>query len=101
MIVYLANKTQFRADTHKGRSQADPFVIATAVCLGADAVVVTGEKRRGNLAIPKIPDVCDAIRPDHEGSMGGRFDSVHGLSMDIGGRIPPLLGDGAPLGRRN
>ena len=48
-------------DTHKGRSQADPFVIATAVCLGPDAVVVTGEKRRGNLAIPKIPDVCDAM----------------------------------------
>lgn len=48
-------------DTHKGRSQADPFVIATAVCMGSDAVVVTGEKRRGNLTIPKIPDVCDAM----------------------------------------
>ncbi len=46
-------------DTHRGRSQADPFVIATAVKLGA--VVVTGEKRRGNLTIPKIPDVCEAM----------------------------------------
>lgn len=45
-------------DTHRNRSQADPFVIATAEIL--QAVVVTGEKPRGNLDIPKIPDVCDA-----------------------------------------
>jgi len=46
-------------DTHKNRSQADPFVIATAVKL--NAVVVTGEKPRGNLHIPKIPDVCESM----------------------------------------
>jgi len=45
-------------DTHRSRSQADPFVIATAEHLGA--VVVTGEKPRGKLDIPKIPDVCEA-----------------------------------------
>jgi hypothetical protein len=45
-------------DTHRNRSQADPFVIATAEIL--QAVVVTGEKPRGNLDVPKIPDVCDA-----------------------------------------
>lgn len=45
-------------DTHRNRSQADPFVIATAEVLGA--VVVTGEKPRGKLDTPKIPDVCDA-----------------------------------------
>lgn len=44
-------------DTLKGRSQADPFVIATAEHL--NAVVVTGERRTGNLNKPKIPDVCD------------------------------------------
>jgi hypothetical protein len=44
-------------DTHRQRSQADPFVIATAESLGA--VVVTGEKPRGKLDIPKIPDVCE------------------------------------------
>jgi len=31
-------------------------------------------------------------RLDHEEAMGKRFASVHGLSMGIGGRIPPLLG---------
>ncbi len=45
-------------DTHRNRSQADPFVIATAEALAA--VVVTGEKPRGKLDIPKIPDVCQA-----------------------------------------
>lgn len=45
-------------DTHRNRSQADPFVIATAEHL--KAVVVTGEKPRGKLDIPKIPDVCEA-----------------------------------------
>ena len=44
-------------DTLKNRSQADPFVIATAEHLGAK--VVTGEGRTGNLNKPKIPDVCD------------------------------------------
>lgn len=46
-------------DTHRNRSQADPFVIATAERLGRDAVVVTGEKPRGKLDTPKIPDVCE------------------------------------------
>lgn len=46
-------------DTHRNRSQADPFVIATAERLGKEAVVVTGEKPRGKLDTPKIPDVCD------------------------------------------
>lgn len=45
-------------DTLKNRSQADPFVIATAERL--QAAVVTGEKPRGRLDIPKIPDVCGA-----------------------------------------
>lgn len=45
-------------DTHRNRSQADPFVIATAEIL--QGVVVTGEKPRGNLEVPKIPDVCEA-----------------------------------------
>ena len=46
-------------DTHRNRSQADPFVIATAERLGQGAVVVTGEKPRGKLDTPKIPDVCE------------------------------------------
>ena len=45
-------------DTHRNRSQADPFVIATAERLGSSAVV-TGEKPRGKLDTPKIPDVCE------------------------------------------
>lgn len=47
-------------DTHRQRSQADPFVIATAEQLGSETVVVTGEKPRGKLDVPKIPDVCTA-----------------------------------------
>ena len=45
-------------DTLRGRSQADPFVIATAI--ETNAVVVTGEIRTGNLNKPRIPDVCNA-----------------------------------------
>lgn len=44
-------------DTHRNRSQADPFVIATAEYLAA--VVVTGESPRGKLDKPKIPDICE------------------------------------------
>jgi tRNA A37 methylthiotransferase MiaB len=47
-------------DTKRNRSQADPFVIATALCLGSSVVVVSGEKPRGNLDSPSIPDVCAA-----------------------------------------
>lgn len=43
-------------DTHKNRSQADPFVIATAEC--HNATVVTGETPRRNMDKPRIPDVC-------------------------------------------
>jgi hypothetical protein len=39
-------------DTLRGRSQADPFVIATAI--QTNSVVVTGENRTGNLSKPKI-----------------------------------------------
>lgn len=45
-------------DTIKGRSQADPFVIASAAVLGA--TVVTGENFTNNMEKPKIPDVCRA-----------------------------------------
>ena len=42
-----------------GRSGADPFVIALARV--HSGVVVTEETPSGNLAKPKIPDVCDAM----------------------------------------
>jgi len=45
-------------DTRKGRSGADPVVIALAKCRGA--IVVTGELSRGTVDKPKIPDVCEA-----------------------------------------
>lgn len=45
-------------DTLKGRSQADPFVIATAVETGS--VVVTGESV-GTAARPRIPFVCQQL----------------------------------------
>lgn len=46
-------------DTRRGRSGADPFVIALARVRGC--VVITGEHRSGSLERPKIPDVCHAI----------------------------------------
>jgi hypothetical protein len=46
-------------DTLKGRSQADPFVIATALETGS--IVVTGESF-GTASRPRIPFVCQAMR---------------------------------------
>ncbi|HTG45985.1 MAG TPA: DUF4411 family protein [Verrucomicrobiae bacterium] len=67
MLVPLDEAVQIRAatllaeyprlvDTLRGRSKADPFVIATA--MERNAVVVTGEIVSGNLDKPRIPDVC-------------------------------------------
>jgi predicted nucleic acid-binding protein len=56
IVLELLARHPRLVDTHRSRSQADPFVIATAERL--QAVVVTGEKPRGKLDIPKIPDVC-------------------------------------------
>lgn len=67
MLVPLDEAIQVRAsallaeyprlvDTLRGRSKADPFVIATA--MERNAVVVTGEIISGNLHKPRIPDVC-------------------------------------------
>ncbi len=67
MLVPLDEAIQIRAatllaeyprlvDTLRGRSKADPFVIATA--MERNAAVVTGEIISGNLDRPRIPDVC-------------------------------------------
>ena len=45
--------------TGGGRNAADPFVIGLARSVGAR--VVTEETRSGNLAKPRIPDVCEAL----------------------------------------
>ena len=58
IVAALLEKHPRLVDTIRGRSQADPFVIAVAEHL--NAVVVTGEKPRGNLDVPRIPDVCQA-----------------------------------------
>lgn len=46
-------------DTRRGRSSADPFVIALAQI--ESAAVVTGERPSGTLDRPNIPDVCTAL----------------------------------------
>lgn len=46
-------------DTRRGRSGADPFVIALARV--RHAVVVTGENDDGTVERPKIPTVCSAL----------------------------------------
>ena len=56
-VAELLGKYPRLVDTLKGRSQADPFVIATAVVFGA--VVVTGELP-GTPEKPRIPFVCQA-----------------------------------------
>jgi hypothetical protein len=43
-----------------GRNGADPFVIGLAMTY-VNGVVVTKETPTGNIAKPRIPDVCDAI----------------------------------------
>ena len=54
-VANLLAKYPRLVDTLKGRSQADPFVIATAGEL--NAAVVTGESG-GTLEKPRIPFVC-------------------------------------------
>jgi len=56
-VTELLGKYPRLVDTLKGRSQADPFVIATAMVRGA--VVVTGELM-GTAEKPRIPFVCQA-----------------------------------------
>jgi hypothetical protein len=56
-VAEILGKYPRLVDTLKGRSQADPFVIATAI--EHDAVVVTGEIM-GTVAKPRIPFVCQA-----------------------------------------
>ncbi len=46
-------------DERKGRSGADPFVIALAKV--QECAVLTGEKPSNSPNRPKIPDVCNAI----------------------------------------
>lgn len=46
-------------DSKKGRSGGDPFVIAVARV--KNLTVITGENGTGNIAIPRIPDVCDDL----------------------------------------
>jgi len=55
-VVALLNEFPRLVDTLRGRSKADPFVIATAMKRGA--VVVTGEPLTGKFDKPRIPDVC-------------------------------------------
>ncbi len=58
-IVELLDRYERLVNTQKNRSMADPWVVALAQT--RKCVVVSGEKRSGNLARPKIPDVCDAL----------------------------------------
>jgi uncharacterized protein DUF4411 len=55
----VLTKHQRLVGVGSGRSGADPFVIALAQA--NDGIVVTEETLSGNLAKPKIPDVCDAM----------------------------------------
>lgn len=55
-------------DSLKGRSGADPFVIALAQI--KNAKVITGEVSRKSEKKASIPDVCDAMQIPHINSVG-------------------------------
>jgi hypothetical protein len=59
-VIDLLNDFPKLVNTQKGRSQADPFVIALARTQGC--TVVTNEVALGSLERPRIPDVCNALR---------------------------------------
>ena len=62
------------------RSGGDPFVIALAMV--KSGTVVTEEKPAGNIAKPRIPDVCDALGvhcltpKEYIEAQGGRSERV-------------------------
>lgn len=58
-VSAILSKHPRLVDTRRGRSGADPFVIAVASV--NKLAVVTGEGSSNNLAKPKIPDVCDNL----------------------------------------
>lgn len=72
MVRILASHKRL-VDTKKGRSIADPWVIAQAQVMSA--VIVTEEQpSRGSS--PKIPDVCEAL--------GVQYTNVIGLIRAMG-----------------
>lgn len=56
-VAYLLGKYPRMVDTSKGRSGADPFVVAYAMTQSPILTVVT-EERGGSDRKPKIPSVC-------------------------------------------
>lgn len=55
-VVHIMSSYSRLVDSKKNRSGGDPWVIALA--RAKSLTVVTAEKATGNLAKPKIPDVC-------------------------------------------
>lgn len=66
-----------RPNKPKARSQADPFVIASAI--EHDLVVVTAEQRSGDPKYPRIPDCCTM--------MGVACANVVGMFDTLGWRL--------------
>jgi len=62
-----------RIQKGRAKSQADPFVIATADVHGL--VVVTAEQASGSLVHPKIPDACRAMKIECV-NLVGMFDRL-------------------------
>ncbi len=61
-LVEIMAKYGRLVDSKKNRSGGDPWVIALA--RAHKLTVVTGEKATGNLAKPRIPDVCKELGVD-------------------------------------
>jgi len=58
-VAQLLTDYRRLVNDQRNRSMGDPWVIALAQV--QECTVVSGELRSGNLARPKIPDVCDAL----------------------------------------
>ena len=59
LVAEILSKFQRLVDTKKGRTGADPFVIAVAKL--KNATLVTNEVLTNNIKKPNIPDVCAAM----------------------------------------
>ena len=59
VVLEILAKHQNLIHANRGRSGADPWVIALAKVEGGK--VITGERKSGSLEKPKMPDVCEAV----------------------------------------
>jgi hypothetical protein len=68
MVSQIQERYPQLVDLTRGRSIADPWVIALAML--NSACVVTGEHASNKISKPKIPDVCEDLRIPYRNLLG-------------------------------